>query len=304
MGHEIRLCAEPPTVRSLVADWLSGGRLPLARPFDLKLVVGDVPPPSSSSQTALKQGRVLARTGSAKAIDLDWGPGLGHATVSPTEACVTVSVQGLEYENEFLRSFLLNVCILLVRHAGLHHVHGATLCDPAGRGWMLVGTSRSGKSTTTSFLGRNGWRVGTDDIAFLTKGALGETDVVAWRERLALRADAVALSGQTGGTPLGARGKTGWFSEELGADWVQTITPRVLLFPTPGPDRRTSVSPISGVEALSRFLPCSPWVTLDATLADEHLGLMSRLVTQARAFDVQLGPDLFDRPNLLTELVG
>src|SRR5205085_1991478 len=105
MSHGIRLCAEHASARSLVADWLSGGRLPLARPLDLTLVVGDVRPSPSSSQPTLKQGRVVARSRPGREIELDWGPGLGHATVAPGGARVTVSAEGLEHENEFLRSF-------------------------------------------------------------------------------------------------------------------------------------------------------------------------------------------------------
>ena len=139
----------------------------------------------------------------------------------------------------------------------------------------------------------------------LTTGDLpASADVVAWRERLALHDDAVVATGHEGGTALASRRKTGWYPEELGTGWVDRITPALLAFTTVSGTAPTAVAPIRAKEALSRLMRCSPWVALEADLADEHLGLMSRVATQARAFDVTLGRDLFDRPGLLLELIA
>ncbi len=307
MVHEVTLRASNPTVQSLVGAWLAESRLAIPRSVALVIDVAPLPEPVEDSRAVFQAGRVAIRTrGVTENAVLDWGPGLGHAVIEPgsTKARVTVTEAALARPNEFLRSFVLNVCILLVRRVGLHHVHGATLRDPLDRGWLLVGTSGSGKSTTTALLARHGWGMGTDDCAFLVTGSRpSTTDVVAWRERLALRDDAHTPFDHDGGTPLAARGKTGWFAEELGATWVPRVTPAVVGFTSVSANGRSSATSIRASDALSRVMQCSPWVALEADVADEHLGLMAQLVEQAQCFRFELGRDLFSRPELLLELI-
>ncbi|MEP6617762.1 MAG: hypothetical protein ABJE47_00545 [bacterium] len=308
MHHEVSLRASNPVVLALVGAWLADARLVLPRPVTLVIDVAPLPEPIADSRAVFRQGRVSIRTGAiTENTTLDWEPGLGRGVIEPgsTKARVTITELALERPNELLRSFLLNVCILLLRRIGLHHVHGAMLRDPLGRGWLLAGESGSGKSTTTALLARSGWDMGTDDITFLTAGQLpATTDVIAWRERLALRADVLDAFDQHGGTALTSRGKTGWFPEEVGAKWVSRVTPAVVAFTSVSGGDRSSVSPMRGKEALSRLMQCSPWVALEADVADEHLGLMTRLVQQARLLQLNLGRDLFERPDLLLELVA
>lgn len=308
MLHEVRLSTTNPAVRALVGGWLDEARLVLPAPVELVIDVGPLPDAAPDSRPIFTQGRVVIHSGRPEeTVAMEWGPGLGRTMLRPasTTAHVIITDEGLAQSNELLRSFLLNVCIFLVRRVGLHHVHGATLVDPNRRGWLLVGESGSGKSTTTVLLARNGWTVGTDDIAFLAAGATSDTtDMIAWRERLALRDDVVLATGNDGGTALSARHKTGWFAEELGTSWVSRVTPELIGFPTVGVTGTTSVSPLSARAALTRLMQCSPWVMLEPSLADEHLGLMSRLVQQARAFEMTLGRDIFDHPELLLEQVA
>ena len=308
MSHQIVLRSAHAALGALVGDWLADARLAIPQTVTLVIEVGPLPLPSTDARAVFRQGRVAIRTGPpAETTVLDWEPRLGRAVLAPrsTTAHVTVTEQGLEHPNELLRSFLLNVCILLVRRVGLHHVHAATLRDPHGRGWLLVGVSGSGKSTTTALLARQGWDVGTDDIAFITAGASpGIADVVAWRERLALHDDAVVATGHTGGTALASRRKTGWFPEELGSAWADRVTPELLAFTRVSATAPTSATPVRAKEAVARLMRCSPWVALEADLADEHLGLITHLAKQTRAFDISLGHDLFDRPGLLLELVA
>jgi hypothetical protein len=307
MPHEVRLHCSHPAVQTLVGRWLDEAHLALPASVDLVIDVGLLSEATHDPRPVFSQGRVAIHSGPPNdTIAMEWGPGLGRTVLSPgnSTAHVTITEAGLAQANELLRSFLLNVCIFLVRRVGLHHVHGATLLDPGNRGWLLVGESGSGKSTTTVLLAKNGWGVGTDDIAFLSAGDTPlAIDMIGWRERLALRDDAVVATGNGGGMVLATRGKMGWFAEELGTQWVSRVTPEIIAFPSVGITGKTSVAVLSPTEALTRLLKCSPWVMLEPSLADEHLGLMSRLVKQARAVEITLGRDLFDRPELLLEHV-
>ncbi|MEP6732392.1 MAG: hypothetical protein ABJE10_17230 [bacterium] len=304
----MRLHTTNSAAQALVGRWLDDARLALPAPVDLIIDVGPLPDAEPDTRAIFTQGRVVIHSGPpSNTVAMEWGPGLGRTVLAPGDrtAHVTITEEGLAESNELLRSFLLNVCIFLVRRVGLHHVHGATLLDPHNRGWLLVGESGSGKSTTTVLLAKNGWGVATDDISFLTAGAQpNTTDMIGWRERLALRDDWVAATGNDGGTALSTRRKTGWFAEELGTAWLSRIMPQFIGFPVVGATGTTSMSPVSARDALTRVMQSSPWVMLEPDLADEHLQLMSSLVRQSRAFDITLGRDLFDHPEFLLEHVS
>lgn len=308
MSHAVAVRTAHPDVQALVSRWIADARLDVPRPVTLDITIGALPEPAHDPEIVFRHGRVAVHRGPGKGtLTLDWRPGFGRAVLRPggTTAEIIITEDGLAKTNELLRAFLLTACILLVRRVGLHHVHAATLCDPGNRGWLIAGTSGSGKSTTTALMARNGWSVGTDDIAFITAGIdANTTDLVAWREQLALLDDAVAATGHTGGTPLAARGKTGWFVEDLGTNWIARVTPKVILFPTVNATVPTLLTPLRPREALGRLMRFSAWVALEADYATEHLHLMTQLVQQARAFDLSLGRDLFDRPEMLIEAVA
>ena len=308
MPHEVSVRTAHAGLAVVLREWLGDARLALPRPVSLVVDVGALPLPPSDARAVFRQGNVAIRSGPpVETVTLDWEPRLGRAVLAPqsTTAHVIVTEQGLLRENELLRSFLLNVCILLVRRVGLHHVHAAALRDPLGRGWMIAGESGAGKSTTAALLAREGWAVGTDDIAFFAEGSSPKsTDLVSWRERLALHDDAVVAVGPEGGTALATRRKTGWFPEELGTAWLSRITPQILLVPGATHGDVTTLTPLKGRDALARLMRWSPWVALEADLADEHLALMSHLASRVRAFDVALGRDLFDAPGRLLDLVS
>ncbi len=308
MSSEVTLRVQHPRLAALVREWLAGARLDLPRSVTLSVDVAPLPIAPVDARVVFREGRVAIRSGPpVHTVSLEWEPRLGRAILAPgsTHAHVIVTEAAIEREQELLRSFLLDVVILLLRRVGLHHVHGAALVDPKGRGWLFAGTSGSGKSTTTALLARNGWTVGTDDIAFLTASTPpGSCEVVCWRERLALREDAVIAAGAAGGTDLGARAKQGWFPEELGATWAARVTPDFLLFPSTDHPDVTTITPIKPRDAITRLMRWSPWVALEADLADEHLALFAQLARQTRAFDINLGRDLFANPGRLLELVA
>lgn len=306
---EVTLRVRDPRLVALVREWLHDARLALPRSVTLSIdVVAALPFAAEDARDIFRQGRVLIRSGPPlQSVTLDWEPRLGRALLAPgsTHAHVVVTEAALARENELLRSFLLDTMILLLRRVGLHHVHAAALVDPLGRGWLLAGTSGSGKSTTTALLARHGWTVGTDDIAFVMAGDAPTTAQIAcWRERLALRDDAVAAVGSHGGTALESRRKLGWFPEELGAPWIARVAPSFLLFPGMDHPDVTSVTPVRARDAITRLMRWSPWVALEADLADEHLELLARLARQTRAFDVTLGRDVLANPDRLLELVA
>jgi len=216
-------------------------------------------------------------------------------------ARVTLSAAAVQCLEESKRTFFLTVLIFLLRRAGWHHVHGGTAVDPEGRGWLFAGNSRSGKSTTTALVGSRGWAVGTDDIAFLAP-VEQRVEARAFRSRIALRPGGLELLALAGGTALPDRGKLGYWPDELGADWAPRVEPEIVVFTTVG-GAVTRAEPLSPAQTLAELVRWSAWVVVEPSLADEHLGLLTRLGRQCRAYRVSLGRDLFSAPDLLSDLV-
>lgn len=187
-----------------------------------------------------------------------------------------------------------------MRRLGWYHVHGAALVDPRGRGWLIAGDSNCGKSTTTALVATRGWQIGTDDIGFL---ALRDDKVVSMgvRTRIALRAGGVALLGAKGGEIMERRQKEGFWPEELGGAWAPVVVPEIVAFPRIG--ERTAIERATPRVALSNIVMWSHWVLYEPQFAQEHLDVLGHVVRQSRCYNLTLGPDLFENPDLLENLI-
>jgi hypothetical protein len=184
---------------------------------------------------------------------------------------------------------------------GWYHLHAATAIDPKGRGWLVAGNAHAGKSTTAALLAASGWRVGTDDAAFLERR--GDRIVVhTCRAPIALREGGRRLLAHAGGVSLPDRGKTGYWPEDLGGVWTPLVDPEVVIFTAVG-NAKTSAQPVERRGALAELVRWSAWVMLEPDLAQDHLNVLTQLTGQARCYRVTLGRDLFSQPNRLIELV-
>jgi hypothetical protein len=204
------------------------------------------------------------------------------------------------------RGFLLVMLLFVLRRLGWYHAHGAALIDPAGRGWMFVGNSKTGKSTTSALLASCGWAVTTDDIAFLERDG-AQVAVRGFRSPIALREggrELLAARGAIppeGGNEMARRMKTGYTPEALGGAWTERVVPSILLFPTIG--THTSIGPMRPSEVLSELVIWSRWVLYEAIHSQQHLDLLGQLAAQSQAYRATFGPDLMANPSLLQELV-
>lgn len=294
------------TLRDTIALWIDEGRLSPPKSLVLQVTVGEVSLPAAGDpRPVFEQPEVRIHSGGADGrVTLVWTTAPATLTLEPgaDQAALRLSSAAAARAADRLRHFVITALIFLLRRAGWHHVHGATAVDPRGRGWLLAGNSRAGKSTTAALFAARGWAVGTDDIAFLADGPSGRVQVHAFRSRLALRPGGEELLARTGGLPLAGRGKVGFWPEELGGGWVATIEPSLLLFTRIGAGA-TAVHPVGASEILAQLVRWSAWVVLEPALAQEHLDLLSRLGAQVRAYRVDLGRDLFEDPTLLERLI-
>ena len=294
-----------PGLASTLTRWLEAGQLPLPAGFSIAASLV-----SEGAEVARPEGTIIfetdeleIRSASNQALTGFWRRAPARAMVHPTrpELTLETSSSAMAEGGEFFRLFFMNLVVLALKRGGLYHLHAASARDPAGEDWLLVGDSFSGKSTTAALLARRGWQVGTDDMSFLNM-VNGDVAVTAWRSRIALRDGGRALLQSTGGTPIPERGKQGFFPEELGGAWIQTVTPRYLLFPTVAGET-SRLEPVAAREVIRRILPATFWVLFERWGADEYLATLRRLAEQTTAFDLYLAPDLIAKPGALRDLL-
>lgn len=289
--------------RALVEGWLAEARLPWPGRIRLDVSVVAELPPCSDSREAFSQPSVAIRAGPPDdTVHIEWSVAPARALVHPTKprAEVWLTPEALDQFEMAERSFLLVMLLFVLRRLGWYHVHGAAMTDLEGRGWMLVGNSRTGKSTTTALLATRGWQVATDDIGFLVERA-GTVELLGYRSPVALREGGLELLGREGGLDLARRRKQGFWPEDLGGSWTSGVVPRYLLFTQLG--ERTGGIPLGPTQAATELIKWSMWILFEPLHAQEHLDMLGRLVSQARCFEATLGPDLFLDPTLLQKVV-
>ena len=299
----IQVRCSDAVVRSGLEAWLEGLRLDAPPGLAFDVTMTEVAPPPLA-EIVFEQPEVrFARGPDGRGLRLHWdaAPATADVAAGSRTASIWLSPAAAQRLELCTRTFLMAALIVLLRRVGWYHLHAATAIDPEGRGWLVAGNAHAGKSTTAALLAASGWRVGTDDAAFLARR--GDAVVVhTCRAPIALREDGRRLLARAGGVALPACGKVGYWPEDLGGVWTSLVEPEVIIFTSVGNDR-TAARPLERPAALAELVRWSAWVMLEPDLAQQHLDLLTRLARQARCYRVTLGRDLFARPNRLIELV-
>lgn len=297
------LACDNAEARAFLRAWLDEASLEWPGHFRIEVEVGDINPFPPDTREPFRQTALTVQGGPPSGVvRVTWEYAPAAAEIHPElpQARVWLSPAALKTLEAGERSFFLVVLIFVLRRIGWYHVHGASFIDPKGRGWLMAGDSNCGKSTTTALVASRGWKISTDDIGFLARG---NDRIVShgMRTTIGLRPGGVSLLGATGGRYLEERNKEAYWPEELGGAWSKTVTPEIIVFPRIG--ERTGVVRSTPRSALSSIVMWSIWVLCEPQFADEHLDVLGSLARQSRCYDLTLGPDLFDNPNLLEELI-
>lgn len=306
------LHCDHPQARARFSAWLEASQLVWPGRFSISVEIGSSCPFPPDDREPQIEHTVKMRAGGpsdgtqgaqASAVRIDWDAAPAAAVVDAQEphARIWMTEEAVKLFEVAERSFLLIVLVFLMRRLGWYHAHGAALTDPRGRGWLIIGNSHAGKSTTTAYLATQGWQVSTDDIGFLASEG-GKAVARGPRERIALRPGGQQLlKVESKGTPRGRRNKRLYWAEELGGAWTPLVTPEILVFPQFG--ERTAVTPATPRRALSELVKWSRWVLFEPQYAQEHLDVLGQVARQSRCFELTLGPDLFTRPERFEDLV-
>jgi hypothetical protein len=295
-------CADAELAAAL-RSWLDDSHLDWPGIFHLRATIVDSVADADDPREAFPQPGIRIQAGPPSGtVRIRWTDHPAEAVVHSADAAAELwftpdAVRHLEGAE---RGFLLVVLLFVLRRLGWYHVHGAALTDPASRGWMFVGNSKTGKSTTTALLAAHGWAVGTDDIAFLRDEG-SRVGVRGFRSPIALREGGRQLLGTGAGLDFARRQKTGYWPEDLGGRWAGVVVPEIILFPEIG--EHTTIAPLAPREVLSLLVRWSMWVLFEEVHAQEHLDLLGRLAGQCVSYQATFGPDLLQNPSLLSELL-
>jgi hypothetical protein len=186
-----------------------------------------------------------------------------------------------------------------LRHHGVFHLHAAALAD-GGRALLVPGQSGVGKTTLALALLEAGLAWLGDDSAFVAV-----RDGAPCAEGVArpfhLRPDTAGAFGRAAAraAPPDASGRRELDPEAAwpGRARRGPLRPGTLLFPEVARRPTTAVEPLAPAEALGRLVEASALVVVDgAARAPEHLALLGRIASEARALRVELGEDLLRAP--------
>ena len=296
-----------PSLKRAVEAWFERGELTTTAPIIIRVIESAVvvPPRADPPVNDRDGGMIWIPSASASSIDIYWPERRSAVAVDMAagSATITVSPEVVREFEHHAQWALVAPAALLLRRDGRFHLHAAAARSPLGRGWLIVGDSASGKSTTAAAMARRGWVVATDDVAFLERAANGEAVIRGLRSQIALRPAGLELLKAAGGDGLGPRTKEGYWPERLGGAWEPTVVPDVVVF-TQVSTGETVLERISRGTALKGIFQRSSWSLLAPDRALEHLELVRDVVARAECFSARIAPDLLAAPGLFEDFLN
>jgi hypothetical protein len=260
----------------------------------LSATASPAPPPAGHRTLAL--GRVRAWVEGERAllagdaalrgtVALDAGDAELRAPLPRGEAAADEAVAWELYSACTLAS------ALLLGRLGRALAHAAAVADREGRGWLLVGDSRAGKTTTCANLLSAGWEYLSDDHVVLRRTEDGEIAVEGWPRPFHL--DPGWERGERTGTRHAADPRERWPGR-----WRRTAPLAGLLFPRVEAELPTALEELPAGAALAALLRQSPWLLADRGAAPGVLSLLrDAALLPARA--LRLGRDSYAAPPVL-----
>jgi hypothetical protein len=243
--------------------------------------IGEADGTSDRTAPTLSLGGVSAHV-TAKAAHLDGSAGLrGEVDLEALRAFVALDVARGAAD---MHGGLTLAAALLIGRLGRALVHAAALVDPSGGGWLLVGDSHSGKTTTCATLLTAGWRYVADDqivLAPCVEGLVAE----GWPREAHL--DPGWRDGQLTSTRVGV--DLGLVRPEA---WAPQVVVKGVLFPSIAADRPTHLVPVAPADALGRVIRQSPWLLADRSVAPNALALLTTAAA-GPCFALSLGRDSY-----------
>ncbi len=174
--------------------------------------------------------------------------------------------------------------------------------------FLLIGESGSGKTTLTLSLLQSGWRYLGDDVVVLEQRAQGVAALALQRGCACTPQTAAffpALQAALTETLDPVRHKRQLALEACyGPQFVPSLTPRILLFPTVTGEPRSHLLPLDATTAMLRLMEQSAALLIEPRSAALQMAMLRQLLQQARAYRLWLGQDVYREPAAVAALLG
>lgn len=313
-GFHLECSTDDPWLEALINQSLRFfQRAGSNRPPDIRLVLtsqhewgfpdhAEILPPSSNEQVDIQQvyglSPTFARSDTLNYFEL--APLAGAVYEFSTASALAYIHSGTTIRPTVIRNLFLQTILLeLLRAVRLYWVHAACVAE-AGRAVLLVGPTGSGKTTTGLNLVESGFQFLSQDRTLIRLGT--PPLLLGFPEDLAVTQKTLALFPNLGRRlgPLPAvRGK---HQIDPGVLWPESLAataqPALILFPHLTGADRSSMQPVSPVQALQRLLPNS-LLASRPEIARLHFEALARLVEASKAFELHLGSDIESIPALV-----
>lgn len=210
--------------------------------------------------------------------------------------------QPLEYQREF---FLLSFLMLLQykNRFGLH----ANVIVRDNAGYIIAGPAGSGKTTLTLGMVLLGWKFLSDDANVLYDTHQGIYSY-ALRRGLSCTSETLLhfpeLRSTADESPRLSEGKKLIDIELLfPKSFTSQCLPKVLLFPEITSESTSQLISINETDAMITLVEQSPGIMTDRSMVMEQMGVLKSLIHQTRQYRLLLGSDLFDSPEVVSDLL-
>jgi len=201
--------------------------------------------------------------------------------------------------------FLLGLTYLFSHH-GLFDLHGAALAGN-GSGYLLVGESCSGKSTTALSLVNHGWNYASDD-SLLLKSNGDVAEVLSFRKDFYV--DPIALSKY----PEIAHAIQEDRNQEAAKCFIDlenvfpdqfqgSIIPIVLIILKITSNKNSTLQKVNKAQAFAKLLKQSISIFFNRQVVGEHFNALKLLVNQSDCYELFAGGDLYHNPERILEII-
>lgn len=203
-------------------------------------------------------------------------------------------------------NFFLIGLIHLLAPLGIYDLHAAALMRD-GIGYLFLGESGSGKSSTALSLVRQGWHYISDDALLLRPSADG-IEVLAFRRHFYL--DPVLshkfpeIAPHLEGAAMGDHTKRFLDVDAVYPGRFQPgCIPRVLIYTRIVPQPESTLIPIDKTTAFIKLMRQSASLFFKRQAVNVHLEAMKRLVSQSYSYELLAGRDLYERPERISDFL-
>ncbi|MCR4291834.1 MAG: hypothetical protein NUV76_03050 [Candidatus Kuenenia sp.] len=204
-------------------------------------------------------------------------------------------------------NFFLVGLIHLLSSRGFYDLHAAGLVRD-GMGYLFLGESGSGKSSTALSLVRQGWHYVSDDALFLRSSA-GGIESLAFRKHFyldpVLSRQFPEIAPHLKGSAMGNHTKRFLDVESVYPGRFRTsCIPKVLVYTRIVPQHESKLIPVDKTTAFIKLMRQSASLFFKRQAVNVHLEAIKRLVSQSDSYELLAGRDLYEKPGKISEILS